>query len=140
MLDKLVQKWLKLISFHKMLDNSLFSLILTSFLAHFEISQKKVICVFKNKQIRKKKNILWFCYKKNLSIFFSKATFFLFSFFSVSPNPANIRVNFAHNFEFYNFFVLFWKYVIYCKKNQVSIFYIVCTTELRKGYVFREGG
>ena len=30
--------------------------------------------------------------------------------------------------------------MIYCKKNQVSIFYIVCTTELRKRYVFRGGG
>ena len=135
MLNKLVQKWLKVILSHKMLDNSLFFLYLTSFLAHFEKSKKKLFTYLKtNKSEKKHFKVFW---KKNQTYFFSKATFFLFSFFFVSPNLANIRVDFAHLFEFYEFFVLFWKYVIYCKKNQVFIFYIVCTTELRKSYIYR---
>ena len=76
---------------------------------------------------------------KNQTIFFVMQLFLYFHFFSVSPKLANIRFDFAHNFEYLNFFVLFWKYEIYCKKNQDSIFYIICTTELRKSYVYRKG-
>ena len=90
--------------FHKMLDNSLFSVFLTSFLSHFETSQKK-------------------SYLQFYDIFFSKATFFHLNFFSVSPNLANIRVDFAHNLIFfYLFFIL--DICDLLPKNQVSIFYI----------------
>ena len=71
----------------------------------------------------KEKNLILGFYKKSKKKNFCKATFFYFPFFSVSPNLANIRVDFAHNFEFLKFFVLFGKYVIYCKKNQVFFFH-----------------
>ena len=75
-MHKWVQKWLKVMIFHKMLDNSPFSEFLTSFLSHFQTSQKKVTYIFKNKQIFRKKNNLRYFTRKIKQIFFSKATFF----------------------------------------------------------------
>ena len=83
----------------------LFSLFLTLFLSHFEKSQKKVIYLFNTNKSEKKHNKVFD--KKNQTNIFRKTTFFLLSFFSVSPNLANIRVDFAHNLKFLNFFVSF---------------------------------
>ena len=56
--------------FHKMLDNSLFSEFFTSFLSHFDTSQKKVIYIFKKKQIQREKKHKKVFYKKNQTNFF----------------------------------------------------------------------
>ena len=56
--------------YHKMLDNSLFSVFLTSYLSHFETSQKKSYLLIQKEQIqREKKNVKVF-YKKIKRIFF----------------------------------------------------------------------
>ena len=113
---------------HKMLDNSLFSLFLTSFVFHFE------------KKIQRKKIYKGFLQEKSNKYFLVRLLFFLFSLFSVSPNLTNIRVNFSHNFEFLNFVVLFWKYVIYCKKK--SSFYLLHSLHHRAQKIFslQKGG
>ena len=119
------------------MDNSLLSLFLTSLLSHFETSHKKVIYIFKKKQIRreKKKPIKVFAWKIK-RFFLVRLLFSILIVFSVSLNLANIRVDIAHNLIFFS---LFGKYLIYSQNNQVSIFYIVSTTELRKKYVYRGG-
>ena len=40
--------------------------------------------------------------------FFNKATFFYFHFIPVSPNLANVRVDFAHHFDFLFKFCIIW--------------------------------
>ena len=82
--------------------------------------------------------ILGFLQKKVKQFYFSKATFFYFPFFSVSPNFANIWVDFANNLNFFDLLVYLGNMWIIAKKK--SIYYIVCTTELRKSYVYRGGG
>ena len=55
--------------FHKMLDNLPFSEFFTSFLTHFQTSQKKVTYIFKIKQILRKKKHFKVFYKKNQTNF-----------------------------------------------------------------------
>ena len=49
---------------------------------------------------------LGFLQKNSFFFFLVSLLFFYFHFFSESPNLANIRVDFAHNFEFVNFFCI----------------------------------
>ena len=118
--------------FHKMLDNSLFSVFLTSFLSHFETSQKKVIYIFKKKQIQREKKHIKVFYKKNQTIFLVRLLFSILIFFLYHQTSTILGSILQIIFIFFYFLVLFGKYVIYCRNNQVSIFYTVCTTELRK--------
>ena len=109
------------------------------FIKHFKKSQTKDIYIFKTIEIQRKKFNFRFFTRKVKQIFFSKATFFYFPFFSVSPILANIWVEFANNFKFFKCFVLFGKYVIYCKKIRfLSITYFV--PQSSEKVTFIEGG
>ena len=83
------------------------------------ISEKKTFIFLKPINPKNKIYIQLF-YRRSQTIVFSNATFFYFHFISVSKNLANIRVDFTHDFLFLIFVVLFWYYVIYCKKKKVS--------------------
>ena len=98
-------------------DNSPFSEFLTSFLSHFQTSQKKVTYIFKNKQILRKKNILRFFTRKIKQILFQ----LLFSnfIFLLCHQTSPILGSILHIIFNFNFFLYFWgKYVIYCKKKK----------------------
>ena len=85
-----------------------------SSLKKIEATQSEInIYIFKTYEIQRKKFNLGFLQVKSDHFVF---TFFYFPFFSVSPNLANIRVDFAQFFFIFLFYVLFGKYVIYCKK------------------------
>ena len=114
--------------FHKMLDNSLFSEFLTSFLSRFQTSQKKVNNIFKNKQILRKKIMLRFFTIKIKLIFF------------LCHQTSPILGSILHIiFNFLIFFVLFGKYVIYCKKNKFLSFTQFALQSSEK-VTFIEGG
>ena len=69
------------LQYHKMLDNSLFSVFLTSFFVTLRRLRKKLFTYWKrNKSKEKKKNQRFFTRKSN-EIFLSNATFFYFIFF-----------------------------------------------------------
>ena len=95
MFDIWVKKWLKVMLFHKMSDNYLFSLFLTSFLSHFETSQKKNIYILKKKQIQREKNILRFFTRKIKRIFLVRLLF-LFSLFFLCHQTSPILGSILH--------------------------------------------
>ena len=84
-----------------------------SLLAIFEAIYLTLINISENKHFyfsnllnQRKKFIFRVFTRKVKQFFFSKATFFYLHLISVSSNLANVRVDFAHHFEFFKNFVL----------------------------------
>ena len=91
-------KWLKVMLFKRILDNSLFSVFLTSFLSHFETSQNKVIYILKKKQIQREKNILRF-FSRKINFFLVMLLFSIFFFFCITK-PRKYQGRFCTIFSF----------------------------------------
>ena len=95
--------------FHNFLDNSLFSIFLTSIFSNFKTSHKNVIYTFRNNK-SEVKNILKFFTRKFKKIFYNVGYFFYFNFFlchETSPILGSILhiildfLDFLYNLEKY---------------------------------------